>query len=76
MQLLVGFEHTKIIATHDLDLAFDLCSRVIVLKDGRITADGPTGEILTDEAVLQASHLERPLRLQGCPVCSAANGTR
>jgi cobalt/nickel transport system ATP-binding protein len=76
IQLLVGFEHTKIIATHDLDMALDLCSRTIVLKDGCIVADGPTGEILTDEALLQASNLERPFRLQGCPVCSAARRTK
>ena len=70
IQLLAGFDHTKIIATHDLDMALDLCSRTIVLKDGGIAADGPTGEILEDEGLLQASNLEKPLRLQGCPVCS------
>jgi len=70
IRLLAGFDHTKIIATHDLDMALDLCSRTIVLKDGGIVADGPTGEILEDEALLQASNLEKPLRLQGCPVCS------
>jgi cobalt/nickel transport system ATP-binding protein len=70
IQLLAGFDHTKIIATHDLDMALDLCSRTIVLKDGGIVADGPTGEILEDEGLLQASNLEKPLRLQGCPVCS------
>jgi cobalt/nickel transport system ATP-binding protein len=75
IELLAGFEHTKIIATHDLDMALDLCSRVIVLRDGRIAADGPASEILKDGPLLQASHLERPLRLQGCPVCSAASRT-
>ena len=74
IQLLAGFDHTKIIATHDLDMAFDLCSRTIVLKDGGIAADGPTGEILEDETLLQASNLEKPLRLQGCPVCSGVGG--
>jgi ABC-type sulfate/molybdate transport systems ATPase subunit len=34
IQLLAGFEHTKIIATHDLDMALDLCSRTIVLREG------------------------------------------
>jgi cobalt/nickel transport system ATP-binding protein len=69
--LLASFEHTKIIATHDLDMALDLCSRTIVLNDGGIVADGPTGEILEDEGLLQRSNLEKPLRLQGCPVCSS-----
>jgi cobalt/nickel transport system ATP-binding protein len=75
IQLLAGFDHTKIIATHDLDMALDLCSRTIVLKDGGIVADGPTDEILEDEGLLQASNLEKPLRLQGCPVCSCVGGT-
>jgi cobalt/nickel transport system ATP-binding protein len=70
IHLLAGFDHTKIIATHDLDMALDLCPRTIVLKDGGIVADGPTGELLEDEGLLQASNLEKPLRLQGCPVCS------
>ena len=76
IQLLAGFAHTKIIATHDLDRALDVCSRAMVLEAGRVVADGPAGQILTDEALLQSSHLERPLRLQGCPVCSAARQTR
>jgi cobalt/nickel transport system ATP-binding protein len=69
IQLLASFEHTIIIATHDLDMVLDLCARTIVLGEGRILADGPTREIMQDEALLAASRLEKPLRLQGCPVC-------
>ena len=67
--LLRSFEHTKIIATHDLDLAMDLCGRTIVLHDGRLTADGPTREIFVNDALLAGSGLTKPLRMQGCPVC-------
>ena len=67
--LLKTFEHTKIIATHDLDMVLDLCGRTIVLREGRVAADGPTAEILRNDELLDASRLERPLRLQGCPVC-------
>lgn len=67
--LLKTFAHTRIIATHDLDLALDLCERTVVLREGRVTADGPTVEILRDDELLESSRLERPLRLQGCPVC-------
>jgi cobalt/nickel transport system ATP-binding protein len=66
---LKAFEHTKIIATHDLDLVLDVCARTIVLSEGRVAADGPSVEILADDALLSASGLERPLRLQGCPRC-------
>ena len=64
-----AFEHTKIVATHDLDLVLDVCARTIVLSGGRAVADGPTRELLADDAVLARSGLERPLRLQGCPRC-------
>ncbi|HSH13259.1 MAG TPA: ABC transporter ATP-binding protein, partial [Desulfurivibrionaceae bacterium] len=67
--LLSSFQHTKIIATHDLDLVVDLCERTIVMHDGLVSADGPTLEIFADEQLLAASCLEKPLRMQGCPVC-------
>jgi cobalt/nickel transport system ATP-binding protein len=70
INLLETFKHTKIIATHDLDLVLDLCERTIVLDDGKIIADGPTLDIFTDENILRKGHLEKPFRMQGCPVCN------
>jgi cobalt/nickel transport system ATP-binding protein len=67
--LLRDFHHTKIIATHDLDMVVDVCQRTIVLHEGAIRADGPTQAIFSDEALLAACHLEKPLSMQGCPVC-------
>lgn len=67
--LLKTFRHTKIIATHDLDMAMDLCERTIVLHKGRIAADGPTCELLRDEKLLHSASLEKPLRMQDCPIC-------
>jgi cobalt/nickel transport system ATP-binding protein len=72
IELLDSFEHTKIIATHDLDMAMDLCERTIVVSDGTVAADGPTAEIFADDEMLAECGLERPLALQGCPVCGAA----
>lgn len=74
IELLKTFKHTRIIATHDLDLVLDLCSRVIILKDGQVAADGPTLEILQNQELLESSNLEKPLCLQGCPVCRAKSG--
>jgi len=51
---------TKLIATHDLELAVELCARAIVLDHGEIVADGPTMELLNDEALMLAHGLERP----------------
>ena len=72
IQLLAGLGQTTFIATHDLDLALDLCSRTVVLREGRIVADGPSVEIFADAALLAASGLEPPLRMQGCPLCGQA----
>ncbi len=68
IKLLQGFDHTKLIATHDLDMVLELCSRTIVLKNGRIEYDGPSAEIMTDSKLLEQCGLEPPLRLQGCPL--------
>jgi cobalt/nickel transport system ATP-binding protein len=50
----------------------DVCERTIVVSDGTVAADGPTAEIFADDAILAECGLERPLALQGCPVCGAA----
>ncbi len=67
------FEHTKIIAGHDLDLAVDVCERTIVIHRGGVTADGPTLELLQDEDLLEKSGLEKPLQMQNCPLCGPSN---
>ena len=52
---------TRLIASHDLDMILDCCSRVILLSEGRIAADGRAEEVLKDQALLEANHLELPL---------------
>ena len=56
---------TKLITSHDLDMILDTCSRVILLSNGRIAADGPAAELLRDRTLLEANRMELPLRLQG-----------
>ncbi|MCL4502840.1 MAG: energy-coupling factor ABC transporter ATP-binding protein [Deltaproteobacteria bacterium] len=72
IELLKTFHHTLIIATHDLDLVLDLCDRTIILKAGQVAADGLTRDLLQDGDLLQASGLEKPLCMQGCPVCQGS----
>lgn len=69
VNILKGFVHTKIITSHDLDMVLELCSRVIVLKNGQVTADGPARDILTNRKMMEEAGLEVPLSLQNCPVC-------
>jgi cobalt/nickel transport system ATP-binding protein len=60
MELLKSFEHTRIIATHDLELVVEACSRVILLDGGKVMAEGPVGDVLNDESLMLAHGLERP----------------
>ncbi len=59
-KLLQTLPGTKIIATHDLELVVDLCSRVLVLDGGKLVAQGPTVALLSDEQLMLAHGLERP----------------
>jgi cobalt/nickel transport system ATP-binding protein len=60
VELLSGLDVTLIVATHDMDLAWTLCDRAIVLDDGRIVADGPARDIMIDEALMHRHGLEVP----------------
>ncbi len=58
--LLTSLGTTSLIATHDMDVAWELCADAAVLDGGRIVAFGTRDEILTDEALLHAHGLELP----------------
>jgi cobalt/nickel transport system ATP-binding protein len=61
--LLKSQRHTKIIASHDLDMALDIADRIIFLHKGRIAADCPAPGLLLDGEFLRAIGLELPLGL-------------
>ncbi|RJP29128.1 MAG: ABC transporter ATP-binding protein [Candidatus Omnitrophota bacterium] len=63
MNMLKNFALTKIIATHDLDLVLEVCSRVALIDKGQIIKVGQVLEILRDEKLLLAHNLELPLLL-------------
>jgi len=71
INLLSGFSHTKIIATHDLDMVMDLCERTIIMQRGEVLADGLTVDIFQDEDLLSRAGLEKPSRMQPCAACGA-----
>lgn len=62
--LLAAFHHTRVIATHDLDLVLDVCDRVLVLREGALVADGAPAAIFADPALLARCSLEPPLSWQ------------
>lgn len=43
-----------LMAMHDLTLAARYCQRLVMLAHGRVIADGPPAEILTDENIFEA----------------------
>jgi cobalt/nickel transport system ATP-binding protein len=68
IHLLQGLPLTQLIATHDLDLALELCDRTIVLSEGRVARDDITANVLGDRDFLEEHHLELPLSYQH-PYC-------
>lgn len=54
----------RIIASHDLDMILETCSRVILINHGEIVADGEAKMLLTDQKLLEANRMELPFCLQ------------
>jgi energy-coupling factor transporter ATP-binding protein EcfA2 len=58
--LLQSLPGAKIVATHDLELVVDLCSRVVILDQGKLVADGSAIKLLSNEPLMLAHGLEKP----------------
>lgn len=57
IDLLASFSHTILLATHDFEMAAELCSRALLMSHGRIIADMPTGQMLSDPDILASAGL-------------------
>lgn len=57
IQLLKSLDVTKIVVSHDLELIEALCPRLVIMKQGKILADGPTPEIMSRVELLVAGGL-------------------
>lgn len=51
---------TILIASHDLELILEVCTRVLLLDEGCIVADGSPAQIMNDEALMTAHGQEKP----------------
>lgn len=49
---------TMAISTHDLNLAASVCRELILMRDGRVLASGPTADVLTPDHVRQLYDVE------------------
>lgn len=64
INLIRKMPYLRILVTHDLDMAWDVCDRVVLLDEGKVITDGGAKEILSDREILETHGLELPLRLQ------------
>ena len=64
IDLICRFRHTTLIATHDMEMVLDLCDRTIVMKGGKIVADGSTQHVFGELALLEDCGLEQPAELR------------
>jgi cobalt transport protein ATP-binding subunit len=60
INLLRDLPITMLVSSHDLAMVRELLPRMVIMDEGRIVADGPTLELLADEALLEAHGLEKP----------------
>jgi cobalt/nickel transport system ATP-binding protein len=64
IELLRTLPSTKLIATHDLEMALETCHRAILLDAGKVIANGLVRNVLGDPVLLEAHGLEMPLSLK------------
>ena len=64
IEVVSGLGATLIIATHDLELVLDVCSRTVLMDHGKIWADGETRSMLSDSELMGKHGLEVPLSLR------------
>jgi iron complex transport system ATP-binding protein len=53
---------TMIVSTHDLNLVAALCEQIVLLKEGRVVAQGPTRDTLTPENIRLLYQVEADVR--------------
>jgi energy-coupling factor transporter ATP-binding protein EcfA2 len=57
--LLQGLQMTMLTASHDLAMVQEAFPRVVIMDEGVIVADGPTGRLLKDQALMELHGLSR-----------------
>lgn len=58
IHILSRLNHLKLIATHDLTFAEEVCTRTIILKEGAVFADGDPKTLFYDGALMEACFME------------------
>lgn len=58
INVLSKLSHAKLIATHDLSFALETCTRAVLLKHGKLFADGAPSELLYDKRLMEDCGIE------------------
>ena len=64
IEVLRELDKPMILASHDLDMVLDICTRSAIMREGCIAAEGCAEEVLRDAVLLKECGLELPLRHQ------------
>jgi ABC-type cobalamin/Fe3+-siderophores transport system ATPase subunit len=54
-----------VLATHDLNLAASLCDRLILMREGRVVAQGPTRDVLTAAQIRRVYDVDADVSFHG-----------
>jgi energy-coupling factor transporter ATP-binding protein EcfA2 len=60
IEFLEEMELTMFVASHDMLFVEEVFPRMVIMDQGEIVADGPTQELMADQALLEAHGLEMP----------------
>ncbi|AQT86051.1 cobalt import ATP-binding protein CbiO [Paenibacillus larvae subsp. larvae] len=63
-----------LISSHDIDLIYEICNYVYILKQGRVLLEGPETEVFSDAALVKEAGLTQPWLVKlhdriGLPLC-------
>jgi len=60
IRFLQASSETILVASHDLELVLEVCSRVMLMDEGNIVANGDPRDMMGDAELMEAHGLERP----------------
>ena len=55
-----SLQKTMIISSHDLEFLLETCNRALIIDNGKVAEDGNIIDLLSDEALMEFHHMEKP----------------
>lgn len=68
IRLIKSLRKTMLIATHDMDLAYEFSERCIILNEGKVVYDGKTKDVLKNRSFLVKNGLDLPLAFKNSEI--------